>query len=193
MSEYFSNFPRIQYDINGINPISPDYTVAINIMIKQKIRDAISEDVTMYYPYIIESDVRPDVLSHQIYGDTAYTWTIFYINNILDPYWSWPLTELQFTKYLNSKYGSVNAAKTTVHHYEQITDARVEVTGTADPIPERTVEVDYTTYRTIAEDFRKIIYQYEYEQEKNEAKRSISLINPTYVTSIMEQFRGMFR
>ena len=80
-----------------------------------------------------------------------------------------------------------------MHHYEQITDARVEVTGIADPIPERTVEIDYTTYRTIAEDFRKIIYQYEYEQEKNEAKRSISLINPTYVTSIMEQFRGMFR
>ena len=193
MSEYFSNFPRIQYDMSGINPISPDYTVAINIMVRQKIRDAISDDVTMYYPYIIESDVRPDVLSYQIYGDTAYTWTIFYINNILDPYWSWPLTELQFTKYLNSKYGSVNSAKTTVHHYEQITDARVEVTGIADPIPERTVEIDYTTYRTIAEDFRKIIYQYEYEQEKNEAKRSISLINPTYVTSIMEQFRGMFR
>ena len=193
MSEYFSNFPRIQYDINGTNPISPDHTVAINIMVRQKIRDAIADDVTMYYPYIIENDIRPDVLSHQIYGDTAYTWTIFYVNNMLDPYWSWPLTELQFTKYLNSKYGSVNLAKTTVHHYEQITDARVEVTGIADPVPERTVEIDYTTYRTIAEDFRKIIYQYEYEQEKNEAKRSISLINPTYVTSIMEQFRGMFR
>ena len=193
MSEYFSNFPRIQYDVNGTNPISPDYTVAINIMVRQKIRDAIADDVTMYYPYIIENDIRPDVLSHQIYGDTAYTWTIFYVNNMLDPYWSWPLTELQFTKYLNSKYGSVNLAKTTVHHYEQITDARVEVTGIADPVPERTVEIDYTTNRTIAEDFRKIIYQYEYEQEKNEAKRSISLINPTYVTSIMEQFRGMFR
>ena len=193
MSEYFSNFPRIQYDVNGTNPISPDYTVAINIMVRQKIRDAIADDVTMYYPYIIENDIRPDVLSHQIYGDTAYTWTIFYVNNMLDPYWSWPLTELQFTKYLNSKYGSVNSAKTTVHHYEQITDARVEVTGIADPIPERTVEIDYTTYRTIAEDFRKIIYQYEYEQKKNEDKRSISLVNPTYVTSIMEQFRGMFR
>ena len=193
MSEYFSNFPRIQYDVNGTNPISPDYTVAINIMVRQKIRDAIADDVTMYYPYIIENDIRPDVLSHQIYGDTAYTWTIFYVNNMLDPYWSWPLTELQFTKYLNSKYGSVNSAKTTVHHYEQITDARVEVTGIADPVPERTVEIDYTTYRTIAEDFRKIIYQYEYEQKKNEDKRSISLVNPTYVTSIMEQFRGMFR
>ena len=193
MSEYFSNFPRILYDVNGTNPISPDHTVAINIMVRQKIRDAIADDVTLYYPYIIDGDTRPDILSHQIYGDIAYTWTIFYVNNMLDPYWNWPLTELQLTKYLNSKYGSVNAAKTTVHHYEQITDARVEVTGTADPIPERTVEVDYTTYRTIAEDFRKVIYVYEYEQEKNEEKRSISLINPSYVTSIMEQFRGMFR
>ena len=193
MSEYFSNFPRIQYDINGTNPISPDYTVAINLMVKQKIRDAIADDVTMYYPHIIDGDIRPDVLSYQIYGDIAYTWTIFYVNNILDPYWQWPLNEQQFIKYLNSKYGSINSAKTTVHHYEQITDVRVEVTGIADPIPERTVEIDYTTFRTLGEDFRKIIYQYEYEQEKNEAKRSISLINPTYVTSIMEQFRGMFR
>ena len=193
MSEYFSNFPRIQYDIRGTNPISPNYTIAINIMVRQKIRDAISDDVTMYYPYIIENDVSPDVLSHQIYGDIAYTWTIFYINNIIDPYWSWPLTELQFTKYLNGKYGSVNTAKTTVHHYEQITDARVEVTGIADPIPERTIEIDYTTFRGLGEDFKKIIYVYEYEQEKNEAKRSISLINPSYITSIMEQFRGMFR
>ena len=193
MSEYFSNFPRIQYDMDGTNPISPDYTIAINIMVRQKLRDAIEDDVTMYYPYIFPPDTRPDILSHQIYGDIAYTWTIFYVNNILDPYWSWPLTEQQFTKYLNSKYGSVNSSKTTVHHYEKIQDVRVEATGTADPIPERTVEVDYTTYRTIGEDFRKTIYVYEYEQEKNEAKRSINLISPTYITSIMEQFRGMFR
>ena len=193
MSEYFSNFPRIQYDIRGTNPISPNYTIAINIMVRQKIRDAIADDVTMYYPHIIDGDIRPDVLSYQIYGDIAYTWTIFYVNNILDPYWQWPLNEQQFIKYLNSKYGSINSAKTTVHHYEQITDVRVEVTGIADPIPERTVEIDYTTFRTLGEDFRKIIYQYEYEQEKNEAKRSISLINPSYITSIMEQFRGMFR
>ena len=193
MSEYFSNFPRIQYDMDGTNPISPDYTIAINIMVSQKLRDAIEDDVAMYYPYIIPPDTRPDILSYQIYGDIAYTWTIFYVNNILDPYWSWPLTEQQFTRYLNSKYGSVNTAKTTVHHYEKIQDVRVEATGTADPIPERTVEIDYTTYRTIEEDFRKIIYVYEYEQEKNEAKRSINLISGTYITSIMEQFRGMFR
>ena len=80
-----------------------------------------------------------------------------------------------------------------MHHYEKIQDVRVEATGTADPIPERTVEVDYTTYRTIEEELRKTIYVYEYEQEKNEAKRSIKLITPTYITSIMEQFRGMFR
>ena len=79
MSEYFSNFPRIQYDINGTNPISPDYTIAINLMVRQKIRDAIADDVTMYYPYIIDGDIRPDVLSHQIYGDIAYTLSLIHI------------------------------------------------------------------------------------------------------------------
>ena len=41
MSEYFSNFPKILYDIEGKNKINPKYSTVINIMIRQKFRDAI--------------------------------------------------------------------------------------------------------------------------------------------------------
>ena len=41
MSEYFSNFPRILYDIEGKNSTTPEYIVAVNIMIRQKFRDAV--------------------------------------------------------------------------------------------------------------------------------------------------------
>ena len=54
----------------------------------------------------------------------------------------------------------------------------------------------HSTHKTVCslKFYQKLtIYVYEYEQKKNEDKRSISLVNPTYVTSIMEQFRGMFR
>ena len=54
MSEYFSNFPRILYDIKGINSTTPDYTVAVNIMVKNKIKTAINDDITLYFPYHIE-------------------------------------------------------------------------------------------------------------------------------------------
>ena len=53
MSEYFSNFPRILYDIEGKNSTTPEYIVAVNIMIRQKFRDAVKEEISMYYRYII--------------------------------------------------------------------------------------------------------------------------------------------
>ena len=70
MSEYFSNFPRILYDIKGINSTNPDYTVAVNIMVKNRIRTAINDDITLYFPYDIEEDDRPDIVSYKFYGDT---------------------------------------------------------------------------------------------------------------------------
>jgi len=194
MSEYFSNFPRIQYDISGTNSTSPNYTVAVNLLVRQKFRQAIEDDITLFYPYVIPEEItRPELLSNQVYGDVKYTWIIFLINNILDPVWQWPMDEKKFRKFIENKYGSVSQAKLTVHHYEKIINHRVEATGTSDPIPERTLEIDYTTYRTIPIDDKRIVYAYEYEKDLNETYRSIQLVDPLYVTTIMDEARQAFR
>ena len=96
---------------------------------------------------------------------------------------------------MDNKYGSIDQSKIIVHHYEKIINARVESTGTADPIPERTVEIDYETYRELVrdEDSRKIIYSYEYEVDKNEANRSIKLVDASFVSSVLDEARQTFR
>mgnify|MGYP003657728376 CR=1 FL=1 len=76
MSEFFSNYPRIAYDITGSNSTVPDYDVAVNLMVRNKLKDAVETDVSAYYPYVVPEGMRPDVLAHQYYGDTIYTWTI---------------------------------------------------------------------------------------------------------------------
>ena len=196
MSEYFNNFPRILYDIEGKNSTTPEYEVAVNIMIRQKFRDAISDEVTQFYPYIIPDEMkRPDILAHRQYGDVRYTWVIFLINNMHDPYWNWPMDARNFKSFMDNMYGSIDQSKIIVHHYEKIINARVESTGTADPIPERTVEIDYETYRELVrdEDSRKIIYSYEYEVDKNEANRSIKLVDASFVSSVLDEARQTFR
>ena len=194
MSEYFSNFPRILYDIEGKNSTTPEYIVAVNLMIRQRFREAVKEQISMYYPYIIPEEMtRPDILAARVYGDVKFTWTIFMINNMLDPVWAWPMDTKNFGMYLTNKYGTVDKSKIVLHHYEQITHARTERTGTSDPIPERTLEIDYTTYREIGEDNRKIIYAYEWEQEQNEANRKISLIDASFISGVMDEARQTFR
>ena len=193
MSEFFSNYPRIAYDITGGNSTVPDYTVAVNLMIRNKLKSTIEDDVTIFYPYIVPEGMRPDVLSYQYYGDTIYTWTIYLVNNILDPYWEWPLSYKDFREYVSSKYGSVETAQSTIHHYEYIARARAEKTGTSDPVPVYKLEIDYQTYTETLADEREIIYSYGYEKDLNESKREIQLIDSEYIKSVQDEARGLFR
>jgi len=193
MSEFFSNYPRIAYDITGGNSTVPDYNVAVNLLIRNKLRDAVENDVTVYYPYVVPEGMRADVLSYQYYGATTYTWSIYLVNNIIDPYWEWPLSYKDFREYLISKYTSIEIAKSQVHHYEYTARARAEKTGTSDPVPAYKLEIDYQTYTETAVDERKIIYAYKYEEDLNEAKREIQLIDVAYIAGIQEETRRLFR
>ena len=193
MSEFFSNYPRIAYDISGTNSVVPNYTVAVNLLIRNKLRDAVEADVSLYYPYTVPEGMRPDVLSYQYYGDTIYTWTIYLVNNIVDPYWEWPLSYKDFREYMTNKYGSIPTAQSTIHHYEYIARARAEATGTSDPVPAYRLEIDYQTYTETAADEREIIYSYGYEDDLNEAKREIQMIHAAYIQTVQDEARGLFR
>ena len=193
MSEYFSNYPKIAYDITGTNNTNPDFTVAVNLMVRNKIRDAVESDITIFYPYIVSEGMRPDVLAYQYYGDTQYTWSILLVNNIIDPYWEWPLSYKDFRRYIITKYGSVEKSQTTVHQYLKQARARVETSGTSDPIPVYNLEVDYQTYSSTNIEERSIVYKYEYEQDLNEARREIQLIDVNYIASVQDEIRRLFR
>jgi len=193
MSEFFSNYPRIAYDISGSNSVVPDYTVAVNLLIRNKLRDAVEDDVTIFYPYTVPEGMRPDVLSFQYYGDTIYTWAIYLMNNIIDPYWEWPLSYKDFREYVSNKYGSVETAQSTIHHYEYIARARAEKTGTSDPVPAYRLEIDYQTYTETDVLEREIIYSYEYEDDLNESKREIQMIDAAYIQNVQDEARGLFR
>ena len=192
-SEFFSNYPRIAYDISGTNSVAPNYTVAVNLMIRNKLRTAVEDDITNFYPYVVPEGMRPDVLSYQYYGDTIYTWTIFLVNNIVDPYWEWPLSYKDFREYMSDKYGSVETAQAQIHHYEYIARARAEATGTSDPVPAYRLEIDYQTYTETSGDEREIIYSYGYEDDLNEAKREIQMIDAAYIQTVQDEARGLFR
>jgi hypothetical protein len=115
MSEFFQHYPQINYDITGTKPIKTK--TVINIMVKAKIKSIIQNDIINYFSYTIPESERPDITAFKIYGDVKFTWLIFLINNIHDPIFEWPLTSREFGAYVKDKYGSLNTAKNTIHHY----------------------------------------------------------------------------
>jgi len=185
MSEFFQHYPQIRYDISGLKP--PKYKTVINIMVKAKIKSMLTGDIVNYFPYSIPESERPDITAYKAYGNVKYTWLIFLINDITDPIFDWPLNSREFGAYIKNKYGTLQEAKNGVHHYEKIVRTRIEATGVSEAIPEATIEVDETTYDGLDGNDRKIVYCYDWEVDRNEAKRDIKLIDRKYVQDILSE------
>ena len=190
MSEFFQHYPQISYDITGAKPAK--YKTAINAMVRAKLKNIVADDVVRYFGYSIPEAERPDITSYKIYGDVKFTWLIFLINDIHDPIYDWPLGSREFVTFIKSKYGSITTAKNNIHHYERIIRNRVEATGTTEAIPQAKIEVDLTTYNALGSEERNVVYSFNWEVDRNEAKRDIKLISPDYVSSIFSEHEGKF-
>ena len=185
MSEFFVHYPQISYNITGTMP--PKKKTVINIMERAKIKNIVHDDIVAYYPYSIPEGERPDNTAFKYYGDVKYTWLIFLINDIHDPIYDWPLSARDFVHFIKHKYGTINEAKNKVHHYEKIVRERVEATGTSDPIPVAKITVDETTYNALPYAERDIVYCFNWEVDRNEAKRDIKLIDRQYASDILSE------
>ena len=182
MANYFRNIPNVQYDIYGTEP--NNYLTVTNIMQRVKFKSTVIDAISDYYPYYIREGERPDIVSNQLYGTVAYAYLILLFNNINDPLFDWPLHSRQFENYIISKYGSVANALSNIKHYYQIIRAEVPKTGLSERIPEVKIIVDQTTYNTLQESSRSTISDYEWEDEKNEEKRSIRVIDPDIIQDV---------
>ena len=182
MANYFRNIPKVKYDINGAEPNK--YLNVTNIMKRISFKPSVIEDITDYYPYRVKDGERPDIISHQKYGSVAYAYLIMLVNDIYDPLFDWPLSSQQFEKYLVNKYGSVSSSMGTTKYYYQIIRAEVARTGTSERIPAVKFIVDQTTYDALDTGDRSTQSQYEWEDELNDNKRDIKLIDASLIQDI---------
>ena len=187
MANYFTNLPKVGYDINGTGKDS--FLSVTNIMKRVKFKPSVLEDISNYYPYFVKEGERPDIIAHAQYGNIGYAYLIMLINDIYDPNFDWPLSSQIFEKYIINKYGSVTTAISGVKNYYQIVRAEVARTGTSERIPEVKFVVDETTYDALDSGDRTTLSNYDYEVELNDAKREIKLINPAFIRDIDYQVK----
>ena len=112
-------------------------------------------------------------------------------NDIIDPYYDWPLNYLNFNNYMKSLYGSVASAKTSIYEYRQILNQQsVLFDGTI--VPKRTIVVDLNTFNSLPAASRETIYGYNYYEEENNKKRRIKIIDKEFVSIILNEVENIF-
>jgi hypothetical protein len=182
MPVYFKEFPKLQY---GFRPDLDKTMTMVNILRRFRPVREVLERAVIYYTYDIKDGERPDIVSHKIYETVDYDWIILMFNMRFDPYYSWPLSYEEFNTFLKKKYGSVESSTQTIHHYEQIIQAK-SVQWNGNVIPERSLVIDSTVYAQLPADQRRIVYCYDYENDRNEKRRTIKLVDSTYIPQILE-------
>ena len=101
---FFKKFPTVQYDFdrNGI------FQSMTDIFRHVKPLENFIDNSLAYRFYEIQDGERPDIVSQNLYGTPNYYWTFFVVNERLhDGYREWPMSSIDFSEYLDKKYGIV--------------------------------------------------------------------------------------
>ncbi len=172
----FKKLPLIDYAFE-----QGDYFYLKNIFIKLRVIDSLKNDPSFLTTYSLNSYERADVIAHKLYGRSDLFWTLYLVNDVVDPN-EWLMNQYNLDKFVKEKYVNTEA----VHHYERKgaqADLRANqiltVTkpfGTTDSSPEFDL-TDPSTYEAVT--------NYSYEDTVNDSKRIIRAIRKEYMPSFL--------
>jgi hypothetical protein len=115
--KYFESFPGTIYtfDKSTVNQ-----QVVTDILARSTFLREIAENTSIAYEYNVKENDTPEIIAHKIYGDAYRSWIILLFNQIINPYYDFPLTSDALNSYVITKYNqTLNEALTTIHHYEK--------------------------------------------------------------------------
>ena len=170
---YFQNFPTIPYDSTGTG----EFKGVTNLLRRVGIRAKVKSNTMLYDTYDVRNGESPESIAFRLYDDAELHWVVLLVNDITDRFHDWPLTEAQFLQFIKDKYTNVDA----IHHYE----ISQESGDTSLKINIGTSNTDYPTATAIT--------NYEHEQEVQDAKRKIRLLDPSYISDFVEEFKSIIK
>ena len=168
---YFNSFPVIVYDSTG-NQV---FKAVTNLLRRVGLRSNVRANALLYDTYDVKEGETPEMIAHKLYGAPELHWIRLLINEVTDRYHQWPMSLPQFQEYLVDKYDNPDG----IHHYETTQDSgntkvKIEVFN----------EVDDDAYTGLIP-----ITNREYEENEQDRKRQIRLVDPSFVEQFVDEFK----
>lgn len=116
MTGYFSNFGKIEYNFENS---STNFQFVTNILSRSVFLKEIVDNAAVYYEYQIKENETAEIIADKYYGDATRHWIILLFNQVINPFYEFPLTPKELQNYIEKKYKMVyTEAEVTIHHYE---------------------------------------------------------------------------
>lgn len=174
---YFKAMPNMVYPYKTtVSGKQKENVVVVKDIFRRVQLEKFIKNKTALEAHYIKDGETPEILAYQAYGSTKYHWVLLVINEIVDPRKEWPLTTRELIKYVKQKYGDSDVS--SVHHYVR----------TADKV---TIE-DWDAAKLSNGDIEAVT-NFQHEDNVNEAKRQIYLLNSRQLNDFVQQFKKLVR
>ena len=189
---FFRELPNLLYQ----SPLSSrtaadEYIEVKNLFRRVKLRDDLQNVFTVFDKYEIAEGARPDNVADEIYGDSDLDWVVLITAGIVNVRDEWPLSDRDLYDYAERIYGNdINAT----HHFEttEVKDSRGRLILPAGKVVDQGFEIpDPDNYAAANLNPTTGVSNYIYETRKNDAKRSIFLLKPSYLQQFLNDMRDI--
>jgi hypothetical protein len=170
---YFDNFPIIPYDSEG----NGKFKDVKNLLRRVGIRAKVKTNTMLFDTYDVKNGESPESIAFKLYSNSELHWVVMLVNNITDRYHDWPMSEAQFLQFVNDKYDNVD----DIHHYEISQSS-------GDTSKKINIGISNSDYPTAT-----MITNFEHEQEQQDIKRKIRLLDPSFVPSFVSEFKSLMK
>ena len=191
---YFRELPELQYQSFLKDRLSTeDYIVVKNFFRRIKLRDDLQSIFTLFNKYVILDGERPDTLAEKFFGDSSLDWVILIVAGIINVYDEWPLSDKDLYNFVIDKYGIENA--NAIHHYETklVLDSSNRLILRSGLIVDADFTIPDPENRSLTLNPVNGISNFEYETLKNDKKREIYVLKPSFLEDFIENTRSLMR
>ena len=132
---YFSNFPitSIVRDANELTVVQ-----ARNILVRAKFSNYIKNNDSLFDDYLISDGEKPETLAYQVYGRSDLHWIILLFNEMINPYYDWPLSQKELDSQLDYKYPGIAVYVSDTFVYSDGAKAELPIINTEPVLTEST-------------------------------------------------------
>lgn len=180
MSVYFSYFPKGVHSEKRVTDITR----------RVDFRKTALADPYAFQPYQIEGNDRAEDIALLYYDSVEYTWLVWMSNRVIDPYFEWPMSDTNFNRYIQKKYAAqANTTGQAVIDWTRNTEIDTNIVfyrNIADP-DIKIYKDTYTLDDSIITSEWQAIRYYDYEEELNNDRRLIQLLDKSYTRQVQRE------
>lgn len=162
----FSMYPKLQ-----VTTITPGASTIVTDIFRRITLNRFTKNLVFLQTISIPDGFTVEQVADKYYKRPDYHWVILMINDIVDVRKEWPMSNSDLLSFAKKKYGETNIYET--HHYRTTSE------------PKLIVDLDGAA---LSNGDIESVTNIQYEEELNDAKREINILQPKYLTEFVTNY-----